>query len=258
MEIIGEPVQFIIDEGKNDYHTSVQQEIVTFEGRTARLDDFLRERYGDDKFHREMRGILGQRKFAEWVITGQLNTPITDVQYCDWLIQNDQWWEDEYPPNCLATMNYTMNPAWRYPTAEDGNFGHDATELAPILLPKKASIKPRNATPIPEPEEEPPVIEPPPDNPILYRATVSGNGVHVNIRESRSVTSNILGRIPAAPGSLTLMVADADNIDFNGYVWRRVQILQGDTLVNAYVADKYVTVIKLPDDPLFYDLQFRV
>ena len=220
MELIGEPVWFIIDECKYDYHASVQDFTVTHEGRTAKLDVFLRERYGDDRYNREMRGILGQRKFIEWIITGELNKPVSDEVYCDYLIQDAQWWEDEYPDNCLAFMNYTMNVDWRFPTADNGNFGHDAIPLAPILLPKMRTIKPRNSdTPLPPIE---PPIEPPPVEDEMLALEIRAISDAVRIRETATLTATQVGWIKPILWQAALVSKDILTRD--GYHWRKVEV----------------------------------
>lgn len=253
-QIIGEVMDFIIDEGKNDYHASVHQAHVTLpDGRNVKMEDELRA-LSDPVFDREMKGILGQRKWAEWIITGSRNTPVSDERYCDWLIENDQWWEDEYPDNCLAWMDFTMNPAWRYPTSGGGGFGHDATPLAPILLPKKRNIKPRTQT-------QPPV-EPPKEidmNPITvtgYRdSTQTAN--KVNIRKQPSTAATITGVLPAYPVTTTGYIADSEPVIANGYSWQFYELAIDGKAVSGYMATEFVKEViePAPDAKRYYDFE---
>lgn len=245
-EIIGEPMDFIIDECWFDYHASVHQAVVVLpDGRRDKMDMELRNRYGDSAFDREMKGILGQRKFAEWAITGQLHTPVSDEVYCDWLIQNYQWLENEYPDNALAFMNYTMNPMWRYPNSGGGGFGHDANPLVFALLPRMATIKPRHATPTPTPSPVPqPEPVPTPESAFIEFRVRSTASDGQNIRSKTVLTPNtVIGKLPPPPAIVTLKAAPADTpSDINDLQWR--EIIYGT--IRGFVAWKYVEVVTTP------------
>jgi hypothetical protein len=41
--------------------------------------------------------------------------------------------------------------------------------------------------------------------------------------------------------------ADVDNIAFNGYVWRKIEV--GSISITGYVADTFITVTPPPEEP---------
>lgn len=235
-EVIGEVMDFIIDECWFDYHASVHQAIVTLpDGRRDKMESELRSRYGDPVFDREMKGILGQRKFAEWVITGQLHTPVSDDIYCDWLIQNYQWLENEYPENALAFMNYTMNPNWRYPYSGGGGFGHDANPLVFALLPRMATIKPRAATTTPPEPIPTPVIET-----EAKRIRSNTIGLRLRAKPSAKPDSTVLATFP----QLVWLGANVSKQRWqaDGYNWVYVDVTLDGVLYKGYAADQYLSV----------------
>lgn len=244
LDIIGEPVEYIIDECFFDYHASVHQAFVTLaDGRRAKMEDELRARYGDPAFDREMKGILGQRKFIEWIITGQLNTPVSDEQYCDYLVMIYQWLEDEIPDNALAFMNYTMNPAWRYPNSGGGGFGHDANPLIFALLPRMAKIRPRTQT-----QEPPMVLNPDPQTVVTVPHMVKGTNSIKNIRALPSTSSDIVGQVPY-PDASQFELSVAALWAANGYNWHLIKWQDADTMKQGFVASSIINAVPVMVEP---------
>lgn len=241
VDLIGEPMDFIIDECWFDWHASVHDQMVTLNGRQVKMSDELRARYGDDRFNRDMRGIMGQRKFAEWAITGQLHTPVNDERYCDWLIQNYQWFENEYPDNALAFMNFTMNPDWRFPE------GHDAIPLANALLPRMAMIKPR--TPVivipPEPEPIPEVI--------MIPQQIKVHDSAVRIRKSPTIINSPLVAWFTPTEYTDVLLSETPVKVADGYVWHRIEwgVLQGYIAVSHTDGSILIDIFEEVEVPVF-------
>lgn len=171
------PQKYVITEAIFDWNAHIIEPPHDYStlpnGTRIRTEDGLR-RFGEDQFNKDIRGILGHRKYFEWLITGKENTPVTHDAYADFVIRNFQWAERNYPANCLAILLFSMNSNWRFP------HGHDFSDssIAPSLLPRmKALVPGQTPTPQPEPQPEPePTPVPVPSGTIDLLPYMKGDG----------------------------------------------------------------------------------
>jgi hypothetical protein len=251
-ELVGEVLPFVITEALFDWHSAVHNQQIRFpDGRQVEVASELRFRYGDDRYNRDIRGVLGQRRLFEWLATGQTNSPLSDEAFADVVMRNFIWTEKNYPDNCKGMMLFTMNPDWRFPE------GHDFIPIANALLPKWNALTLQLPTPDRPPEENPP----------MKYATIEGTGknaqgkpISTNIRSDRSTDSVAIGFVPSSPDSITGYAADRDTVFTNGYYWREIQFNKDNVTLTGYVADDFVKVTEItepPDTPLFYDLSWE-
>jgi hypothetical protein len=190
-KVVGDVIPFVIDEAIFDWHAAVHSQMVALpDGRTVRVSDELRARYGDDRYNRDIRGVLGSRRLLEWLETGVTNQPISDERFADVVLRNFDVVEKLYPANCKAIKYFTMNGKWRFPE------GHDYIPIANALLPKMT--RERLGTVIgTTPDEDPPVVIPPvltpdPATVTLRPTRIKGLTNGVNVRSKPTVKATVI------------------------------------------------------------------
>jgi hypothetical protein len=254
-ELVGEVLPFVITEALFDWHSAVHNQQIRFpDGRQVEVASELRFRYGDDRYNRDIRGVLGQRRLFEWLATGHTNSPLSDEAFADVIMRNFIWTEKNYPDNCKGMMLFTMNPDWRFPE------GHDFIPIANALLPKWNALTLQ--LPTPEPQEQPAM------RPITvtgyHDSTQTSN--KVNVRQERSTASPIVGILPAYPAVTSGFVAESAPVYSNNIWWQSYELELATGKVSGYMAQEYVkevTVTELPPvepppaTPKFYDLSWE-
>lgn len=204
IELGYEPLPFVMTEAIFDWMPDIftgDNEYVTIDSEQKHTETELRARYGDDLYNRDIRGVLGHRRFMEWYAMNSHTTVISDDRFADVVMENFDWMQREYPDNCKTIMFFSMNENWRIPE------GHDYIPIANALLPKMESLA----------ETIPPPIDPIVMIPRVIRAIDE----NVNIRTQTNLNGTIVGQV----------IADWQNAlvsDFvwlsDGYYWRKVEI----------------------------------
>lgn len=224
-KIVGDVIPFVVDELIFDWHAAVHQQFVTLaDGRRVEMGSELRAVYGDDRYNRDIRGVLGSRRLLEWLITGNANSVPDDNRFADAIMRNFAWAEKNYPENCKAFQLFTMNANWRFPQ------GHDYIPIAPILLPKMKALATTVPTPVPVPIPTP--IE-------TVAKRVRASDTSVRIRKDKSTASPILGYLPQVYIDVRYSTQTWEN---DGYVWRYLELTIDGTLIKGYVADKFIEI----------------
>jgi hypothetical protein len=219
IEKYGKPLPCIIDEGLFDFNAHIIEGQHTWSklpnGQTVKTEDEIRK-YGESQFNRDVRGILGHRKYLTWVFTGDTK-PISDDAYGDIVMRNFQWAERSYPANVEGIDLFGINPDWRFPE------GHDYIPLMDTLLPKMKALA---VSPTPPPDPEPqPEIEWQAMNIQGYNR-VRKLPVDANVRLTPN--GSVIGILPAMPVVTSAKVSLAPATIQDGFEWIQV-ILHPDT-----------------------------
>jgi hypothetical protein len=165
-------------------------------------------------------------------------TSWTMPEHNAFIIKQAKWFKANSGPGCLYNAHYAWNTNNLWKT-------EDISHPDYILYIDWMRFRQHEVdTPTPLPPVPP---TQPQDNP-MQPAILSGKNARVNIRAERSIESAILGIIPASPDSVTGFAADVDNIAFNGYVWRKIEVIKDSISIAGYVADTFVTVTPPPGE----------
>lgn len=210
LERHGKPLKCVINEGLNDFNAHIIQEPHTYSilpnGQRVKTEDEIRK-YGEDKYLRDVRGVLGHWLYLSWVFTGKMEK-VSESAYCDILMRNFQWAEKSYPENVKGIMLFAINKDWELPE------GHDFHPVIRTLLPKMKALA--TVTPTPQPQ---PVPLPPPTR-TLRPIRMQGRENTINLRDKPSITANKVGELPAAPTITSGYVETGDGAFIAPYLWK--------------------------------------
>lgn len=230
----GKRLNCVINEGLSDFNSHIIQpphEYSTLpNGQRVRTEDEIRK-YAEDRYNRDVRGILGHWLYLSWVVTGKM-VKLPEPEYCDFIIRNFKWAEKSYPDNIKGIMLFAINKDWEVPE------GHDYSPIIRTLLPKMKVLALSTPTPVPTPTPIETVTK-------RIRATDSG----VRIRAGHTINSAIVGYLATeyvtAKYSVTTYPLGTQQ---DGHNWRYVELIatDSDNVLQGYVADSLVEIDEIP------------
>lgn len=229
---------YIVDEGIYDFNAHIIQpphDIVTLtNGQRVHTETELRSRFGDPRFNRDVRGILGHRMFFGYLLTGKIQHNISDEELAEFAVNDMAKAEKVYPENCETVSLFAANKNWRDPE------GHDYLPLWPHILPKMARILPRAVSPDPDPIPQP---EPTPDPPARIPVRIAGRApdgkpTAVNIRNTANGTPKAL--LPAYPTETTAYLYAGEHETTGGYTWQKYDVELKIGTITGYMATDFV------------------
>lgn len=201
--LVGEAIPYIIDEALFDWHASVHNQQVVVNGVRSEVANLLRWEYGDDRYNRDIRGVLGSRRLFAWLAKGNANAPFSDEEFSDVILRNFVWAEANIPPNCKSIQLFTMNPDWREPE------GHDYIPIANALLPRMtAGLKLK-----------------PPDSgggTTMLERRIRVTGSQVRVRSIPGLNGTFVGWFTATEYTSALVGEAVTEQD--GYAWRQIEV----------------------------------
>lgn len=234
LERHGKRLNCVINEGLFDFNAHIIQSPHDYStlpnGQRVKTEDEIRK-YGEDRYLRDVRGVLGHWLYLSWVFTGKMQK-VSEPEYCDMIIRNFKFAERAYPSNIRGIMLFAINKDWEVPE------GHDYSPIIRTLLPKMKSLAIAPTTPIPSPVPSP---TPTPIETINKRIRAAVDGLR--IRKVPSLAGTVIGYLPRtyvdAKYGKNVLPNTVDNRD-----WRFIEYTPdgSDNVLSGYVADEFIEV----------------